>query len=149
MSYTVRFPFEQLNQLSDTVSKLVIQVNNLTSVMTQLSQNITTLEGEPGFVLPSNAIFTAVTCFSLSYLDDDGNELDLETEIEGLKTLNTSYSDEAKNSADNAAQSATDAAAADSTYASYTVANQAAINATDSATAAANSATAAANMLLL
>ena len=65
MSYTVRFPFEQLNQLSDTVTKLVNQVNTLTGIVNQLSQNITTLEGEPGYVLPANATFTALFYFKL------------------------------------------------------------------------------------
>jgi len=135
MSYTVRFPFEQLNQLSETVNNLVLQVNNLSVVVGQLSQHITTIEGEPGYVLPSNATFTTVTCSNLNYLDDTGTEIDLETEIEKLKTLNTSYSDEAKASADNAAASAADAAAsADSAYTSYTVANQVAGNVAQSNT---------------
>ena len=106
MSYTVRFPFEQLNQLSETVTKLVTQVTNLTVVLNQLTQHITIIENEPGYVLPANATFTALTCSTLNYLDDTGTEIDLETEIAQLKTVNTSHSDEAKISASNAANSA-------------------------------------------
>ena len=47
MSYAVRFPFEKLNQLSETATYLRTQVNNLSIVVSKLSQQITTIESEP------------------------------------------------------------------------------------------------------
>ena len=85
-------------------------MTNLSVVLNQLSQHITSIESEPGYVLPADATFTTLTCSTLNYLDDTGTEIDLETEIKQWKTLNTSHSDEAKTSAENAATSARNAA---------------------------------------
>ena len=104
--------------------------------MSQLSRNITNKEGEPGYVLPANATFTALTCSTLSYLDDSGNQMDLETEIEQLKTMNTSNSNEAQTSAENAATSENNAA---------TSASNAAVSANNAATSASNAAVSASN----
>ena len=52
MSYNVRFPFEQLTQLSISVSNVQNQVNDLANVITQLTQHITALENEPAYTLP-------------------------------------------------------------------------------------------------
>ena len=67
------------------MTNLETQVADLSVIVSQLSQHITTVESEPGYVLCANATFTTLTCFTLNYLDYDGTEIDLQTQIEQVK----------------------------------------------------------------
>ena len=134
MSYNVRFPLEKLNELASTVTNLLTQVSTLTAAVTVLSQHITQLESEPGYTLPPNATFTQLTCSDLYYLDENGNIQDLEQELVTLKSIDTSHSDAAAQSAQNAFSSAGDAkpyasTASTSSTSAATSANAAAISA--------------------
>ena len=52
MSYSVRFPWEKLNELSTTVTNLLTQVSDLSTAVTFLTQHLTQLENEPAYSLP-------------------------------------------------------------------------------------------------
>ena len=78
MSYSVRFPWEKLNELSTTVTNLLTQVSDLSTAVTFLTQHLTQLENEPAYSLPPNATFTQLTCSDLYYLDEHGEQQDLE-----------------------------------------------------------------------
>ena len=54
---------------------------------------------------PPNATFTQLTCADLFYLDTSGNQIDLESTLEELKTIDTSDAKAAAQSAENAALS--------------------------------------------
>ena len=82
---------EKLNELSSTVTNLLTQVNDLSTVVTLLSQHLTQLLDAPGYSLSPNATLTQLTCSDLYYLDDQGYVQDLEQELLNLKSIDTSH----------------------------------------------------------
>ena len=84
MSYLQRFPYEQLRQLQSDVEKLTQLVTTLTNRFNAVTQYFVP---DSNTSLPDSAIFTSLTCATLSLLDDDGNSRDVETELQAFAPL--------------------------------------------------------------
>ena len=84
MSYLQRFPYEQLRQLQSDVETLTQLVTTLTTRFNNALEYFVPVVDSP---LPASATFTSLTCGTLSLLDDDGNPLDVETELQTFAPL--------------------------------------------------------------
>ena len=82
MSYLQRVPYEQLRQLQSDVETLNQLVANLTKRLHDATQSFVTVldTSDSDTPFPSSATFTALTCGTLSFLDDNGQGHDVETE---------------------------------------------------------------------
>ena len=80
MSYLQRFPYEQLRQLQSDVETLNQLVANLTKRLNDSTQYFVIYTSDSATPFPSSATFIALTCGTLSLLDDIGIGHDVGTE---------------------------------------------------------------------